>query len=394
MRTGPRPKGPRLWLEPERRRADGTIRPAVWCIRDDGRFKRSTGIGADDRRSAENALAQYLAANHAPEKRKSDPAQTLILDVLGLYGRDIAPNHSRPKETAARIKRLALWWGRPFHTMQAIKAAERSPERLTGHASDIRTSTCQAYVDLIGKDRTASMDLELLRAALNHAVSEQLLDHAPHVTLPPKSLPRERWLTRSEVARMVWAAWRHRRTQDGEPDEWGSRQHLARWMLIAHYTGTRKTAILNAAFRQQVGRGFVDLEKGLWYRRGAGVRATKKRQPAVPLPLPLLAHMRRWHRSGQVFAVEYAGKPIGRIDKAFRSLVRECNLDGAVIPHTFRHTAITWGMQRGMEPWDAAGYFGVSLQTLLDVYGHHHPDHLRDAADRMGRPGKPKRAAQ
>jgi len=389
MRTGPRPKGPRLWLQPERVRKDGNVEPAVWCIRDDGRFKRSTGFGVDDRGSAERELAKYIAANHAPKRRQSDPAETLILDVLGLFGRDVAPNYSRPKETAARIKRLALWWGRPFQAMQTIRDLGRPIERMTGHVTDIRTATCQAYVDVIGKARTASMDLELLRAAINHAVAEQLLERPVPVTLPPKSMPRERWLTRSEVAKLVWTAWRSRRTNNGfsgQEDDYGMRQHVARWMLIAHYTGTRKAAILNAAFHQEVGRGYIDLETGLWHRRGSGVRATSKRQPPVPLPRPLLAHMRRWKKNGQKYPVEFGGKRINSIDKAFRNLVRDCELPGEVIPHTFRHTAITWGMQRGMDPWDAAGYFGINLQTLLSVYGHHHPDHLRDAADKMARP--------
>lgn len=55
------------------------------------------------------------------------------------------------------------------------------------------------------------------------------------------------------------------------------------------------------------------------------------------------------------------------------------------MPRTFRHTAITWGMQSGMDAWAASGYFGLSLQTLLEVYGRHHPDHRRDAAAKKGK---------
>jgi integrase len=393
MRNGPRAKGPRLWLQPERVRTDGKPNePAVWVIRDDNRYKRSTGFGVNDRGAAERELARYIAANHAPQKRQSDPSETLILDVLGLYGRDIAPGHARPKETAARIKRLALWWGQPFVAMQTFRDLGKPLERMTGHVSDIRTSTCQTYVEYVGKARTASMDLELLRAAINHAVKDQLLERPVPVALPEKSMPRERWLTRSEVAKLVWTAWRSRRASNGisgEEDEWAMRQHVARWMLMAHYTGTRKAAILNASFQHEVGRGFIDLERGLWYRLGMGVRGTSKRQPPVPLPAPLLGHLRRWKKNGQTYPVEFCGKRVSSIDKAFRNLVRDCKLQGEpVIPHTFRHTAITWGMQRGMDPWDAAGYFGINLQTLLEVYGHHHPDHLREAADKRARPKK------
>lgn len=49
-------------------------------------------------------------------------------------------------------------------------------------------------------------------------------------------------------------------------------------------------------------------------------------------------------------------------------------------PHTLRHTAATWLMQRGADPWQAAGFLGMSVQVLLDTYGHHHPDYMREAA--------------
>lgn len=37
--------------------------------------------------------------------------------------------------------------------------------------------------------------------------------------------------------------------------------------------------------------------------------------------------MRRWRRNGQKFAVEFNGRPVERIDKAFRQLVKGCGLD-------------------------------------------------------------------
>jgi len=60
------------------------------------------------------------------------------------------------------------------------------------------------------------------------------------------------------------------------------------------------------------------------------------------------------------------------------------------VPQTLRSRAITWGMQRGMDLWQASSYFGVSTQVLHEVYGHHHPDHLRSAADVMSRPRRPR----
>jgi hypothetical protein len=43
--------------------------------------------------------------------------------------------------------------------------------------------------------------------------------------------------------------------------------------------------------------------------------------------------------------------------------------------------------------WEAAGFLGMSEKTLRDTYGHHHPAHLRGAADAIAsRPALKKEA--
>ena len=56
-------------------------------------------------------------------------------------------------------------------------------------------------------------------------------------------------------------------------------------------------------------------------------------------------------------------------------------LTGKVTPHTLRHTAAIWLMQRGVPVWEAAGFLGMSAEVLLSTYGHHHPDFLHGAAN-------------
>ena len=70
---------------------------------------------------------------------------------------------------------------------------------------------------------------------------------------------------------------------------------------------------------------------------------------------------------------------------ALKTAVRLAKLPGKVIPHTLRHTAATWLMQGGVSMCRAAGFLGMSVETLDRVYGHHHPDYLSDAADAIGR---------
>jgi integrase len=50
-----------------------------------------------------------------------------------------------------------------------------------------------------------------------------------------------------------------------------------------------------------------------------------------------------------------------------------------VTPHTLRHTAATWLMQRRADLWEAAGFLGMSVEQLERTYGHHHSDHLKSA---------------
>jgi hypothetical protein len=59
-------------------------------------------------------------------------------------------------------------------------------------------------------------------------------------------------------------------------------------------------------------RQAVDLERGIFYRKAIGKRATKKRQTPAPVPPRLLIHMRRW-KDRKLFAncfVEFNGKPV------------------------------------------------------------------------------------
>jgi hypothetical protein len=42
-------------------------------------------------------------------------------------------------------------------------------------------------------------------------------------------------------------------------------------------------------------------------------------------------------------------------------------------------------MQNGTPTWEAAGYLGMSEQMLKDVYGHHHPAFMRNAAANITR---------
>jgi integrase len=332
--------------------------------------------------------SDYLADKYQPSRTRGRSAdQILIADVLQIYLEDIAHKHGREYETKQRVLALDAWWG------------DRTLADVTG-------KTCRDYVkhrtslpwkssrpESTGRPprmvTTAAPRRELadLRAAINHHRREGLCSEVVSVLLPESAPARERWLTRSEAARLLWAAWRARHAVPGRQKKRAVGKHVARFILVGLYTGSRSAAICSAALAPAIGRGHVDLEHGVFYRRAAGERETKKRQPAVRLPPRLIAHLRRWQRLGiaKHAVVEWDAKPVKTVRKSFAAAARAAGLGREVTPHILRHTCATWLMQNGADRWHAAGFLGMTMHMLERVYGHHHPDHQASAIDALGR---------
>ena len=379
-------KGPRLYKRKAKRKNGRIIANSVWTIRD-GERELATGVlaGKAERKppeAAEEALAKYITAKYQPSRRTRDIEDIDIADVLAIY----------------HAHREGIYVERQAKQVDIIEFADRIG-RLNDffggkRMAEVNALTCGQYVKARGRPGGARRDLEDLRAAINHHLREGLHRGLVRVALPAKGPGRNRWLTRSEAAALLWACWRyrevqtqHRGTLKNQKIETSRRplRHIARFILIGLYTGTRAGAIASASPYPDEGRSYVDLEHGIFYRLAQGNRATKKRQPPAPLPVRLLVHMRRWVQTGAIKShfVEFNGAAVKSVKSGFRSAVRIAGLsagDAHVTPHTLRHTAATWLMQRGLDPWKAAGFLGMSVEVLLDTYGHHHPEFLREAA--------------
>jgi integrase len=352
----------------------------VWLIRDGRHFIATGCFGhpADKGppEAAQRVLADYIANKYDPTRKTRDIDSIDIADVLSVYLENTGSRQANWKRFQGRMARLNGFWGGRM-------------------LSEISTATCKEYVKSRGNLGGARRDLEDLRSAVHHHAAENLHRANVNVWLPPKGAPRDRWLTRKEIAKLVRVCWRYRETQTqhrginkGQKVVTEKRplRHLARFILFAVYTGTRSGAVLTASTRPGIGRSLIDLQGGIFYRLAQGARLTNKRQPPVPLPPRLMAHLRRWARGDKPgsFLVEWQGQPIRSVKKGFAKAVKLAGLTGRVTPHTLRHTAATWLMQRGVPVWQAAGYLGMSVEMLERVYGHHHPEHLKEAALAIG----------
>lgn len=371
-------KGPRLYLRKARIDArNGQKIPDRWFIRD-GSTEVGTGCGVERLAEAERQLACYIQSKWEKPLGDSDPSKVLIADVLALYSVERGASlRSDAATMQGFVKNLLLWW------------ADRT-------LADIRRQTCQAYAEFRASQpirhgetgrtvsvQTARRELEVLSAAIGYWDDEHHLVRRPKVILPEKSESLREALTRREAAALLYASLGHRKIDSRwitlSKSSRANRSHLRRFILIGLYTGSRAGVIKRLSWCESLDDPWVDLDAGMIYRRGRNERESRtKRRPVVKLPPRLLVHMRRWHRqdleSGATRVLHHGGEPIGSVRTGFTACVADAGLS-EVTPHWLRHTAATWLMEWGVDLWLAAGFLGMSTQTLERHYGHHRPDH-------------------
>ncbi|WP_245524275.1 tyrosine-type recombinase/integrase [Methylobacterium nonmethylotrophicum] len=276
----------------------------------------------------------------------------------------------------------------------------------------MKGATCRAYVASRPSQGGARRDLQDLSAAIGHHHREGYHRELVKVALPKKGEARERWLSRSDVARLVWTAWRAR--EGDRPGVAGGKgakagntttgrytmRHLVRFILLAYSTASRPGAVLTASWEVAAGRSYLDLDRGVFYRLREGAQQTNKRQPPVRLPPSILVHLRRWRRmaleardeaaragmpapAGGHYVVEWRGQAVTRVKVGFANAVALAGLGEGISPHTLRHSAVTHLMQQGIPTWEVAGFAGMGEAVLRRHYAHHHPDHRGDAVAAM-----------
>jgi integrase len=311
---------------------------------------RERSAGTADREQAQIKLAEFLQQRDRRAGPR-DPDQILITALLTEYATE------RGSKVAAK-DRIAY----------AVLALTDFFEG--NSVADVTPQTCARYAEKRGRSAgTVRRELGVLRAAVNHAHRNGRITRPVVVDLPDRPEPKGRWLTRKEAAAVIRAA----RTPQ-------ARLYLPQFILIGLYTGRRKEAILSLRWPQ------VDLDSHTINFEIAGRKRTSKRRGIIPIPPRLLPHLQRLRRRGTDlgYVLHMNGERLKDIKKGFAAACMRAGIAG-VTPHTLKHTAATWLMQSGTDPWQAAGFLSTSVETLLRVYGHHHPDYQREAAENIGR---------
>ena len=385
-----------------------------------------TGFGRAETEGAARALETYLGTRHKPTIGARNPAALAVADVITAY-----EESKRPKNYDLLRFKIADKQPISNDDRKIVRRHDELLIRLDSvnsffgryELADIKAQLCRDYVDWctgspnernrgiekrrIVSDQTARRHLEDLCAAINVYHGEHTLDVVPKIALPEKRKGRERWLRRSEAARLLGAAlgfiW------DGERDAWkrneagrmarqpawlvARRRPVARFILLGIYSARREETIRRTQWMATTTHPWMDCERWVYHGRGGDEAVTKKRRPPAKVASRLRPHLARWRRLDLKLA-DKLGKPVlfivhradgeqyaEKIKTGWDSIVADAGLGNDVVRHILRHTAATWLMQLGTDPWQAAGWLGMTLEQLQENYGHHHPDFQDEAAE-------------
>jgi hypothetical protein len=156
---------------------------------------------ADEIAAAEEKLRDYIATKYTPKRRVRHIDDIPVADVLSIYldaqldklrsrfNVDSESDEAVPasRKFKKRIERLNDWWG----------------AKMLG---DVNGEACRSYTKMHRKKGGARRDLEDLRAAIGHHAAEAYHREIVKVSLPEKGEPRDKWLTRSDAAKLIWTA--------------------------------------------------------------------------------------------------------------------------------------------------------------------------------------------
>lgn len=233
----------------------------------------------------------------------------------------------------------------------------------------IGTADCRDYTKLrkaAGKSvGTIWTELGHLRMVARWALKTGLIEREPHIELPQKPAPRDRFLTEAEAGKLVDAA--------NEP-------HIRLAILLMLNTAARVGAILDLTWdRVDFRRGQIDLR--------IDSTGPRKGRAVVPMNATLRAGLMTAKDSAMSdYVVEWAGDRIASIRTGFNAAVKRARLKD-VTPHVLRHTAAVRMASAGIPMSRISQFLGHSNTAVTErVYARYSPDHLADAAAALEMP--------
>lgn len=247
---------------------------------------------------------------------------------------------------------------KPAH--QTASANWKSLVRVFEHLApeSVTEAVCRQYRDMRREEGRANSTIRTELGYLKTALVWQNRNTPARFELPAASEPREIWLDRSEVQKLVSVS-------DG---------HIKLFIHLAIATGGRREALLDLRWGRNIDwdHGFIDL----------GVKENGKRRAVVPMNQTVrqaLTEAQDANVSG--FVIEYGGKRIRDVKKGLQSAARRAGIDKPVGAHMFRHSAAIWMAKEDIPLQRISQYLGhSSIRVTEKHYARYKPDFLHDAA--------------
>ncbi len=304
---------------------------ASWYDQSGKRCRRSTGTS--DKRLAEGIAGKWSQDDFMAEhfgKTPDVPFTEALMRYAKIQKRDY--NASFMKSTRYRLRKLQ--------------------DRFSDYMlADITASEIEGFMDERLDEVTresARKELSTLRAILNRAHREELLDRVPLFPKFKKAKSRTRWLTQEEEQRLVSHA----------PD------HLVPVIHFALDTGGRLSEIFGLDWR------YVDLAN----RRITFVKTKNGDDRTIRLCNRAYDTLQELNpaSSGPVFT--YKGKAVKDMRSAFERTRNLAGLDDVRF-HDLRHTFASRLVQGGVPLYDVMHLTGHKSLEMVQRYSHLAPDY-------------------
>lgn len=304
---------------------------------DDGGTRRRYRLDALTAKDAEREARDLILSKRAP------PGSSTIADLWAAYARAMDGRR------------------------QATKLADAGKHVLPafGHLlpSQITDADCDAYISqrrgLGRKDGTIRTEMGCLRAALLWAHKGRMIERLPAINMPPVPRPRERYLTRAEVAALLDAA---------------EAPHIRLAMMMMLTTAARSGAVFDLTWDR------VDMQRRI-IRLAPHDIGPKKGRATVPINDSLAEALTEAKQAALTrYVIEWGGKPVSSIKTGFNAAVTRAGIAHCT-PHDLRRTAGRFMAEAGVPIEEIAQYLGHSDPHITRAtYAQFSPDYLRKAA--------------
>lgn len=248
-----------------------------------------------------------------------------------------------------------------------LRGAWKQAKDTFGHLrpDQITRDLCREYRDMRyaagRKPNTVRKELEVVRAGLNfHKRANGAVFELP---APPP--PKERYLTRDEVRRLIKATRRF--------------GHVRAFIALSVATAARQSALLELTWDR------VDFDRKLiTLALGNDADGARKRRATVPMNKRAYRYLRVLHAGRTCnHVIEWGGHRVLSIKKGFAGACERAGITGAT-PHILRHTAASWMAERRVDMFKISKFLGhTNTKITEERYAKIHPDYMKDAADAL-----------